>query len=339
MPSSHGGGHSGGGGHHGSGGFRSSGSKNSGPKFSRTKPFPGARRYYYINTMGVRRSFYYGGVPQKRSLVSVIFPPLIFIIAGIVMATVMFAVIIPTKLKPSKCVFSGAFVSDADDLFTSEEEDAMIDSFKAFYDKTGIEPYLYAFESHNLPAEYGTEINRKSMESYAYNIYVNTFSDEGHFMILYTETLDSSGNVQSWFWVDMAGNDTGNLIDDDAFDYFQDVMQRYLNASSISKGEAIARSFDESAKSIMKLPIFQIIYLSVFFLFFIGLPLFACISNAKDMKEMNEYCDYRDKNGGVDFTEPIPGMTSTSSVDTKSTDAVSSSEDDKTSTDGSDLFD
>lgn len=350
MPSSHGGGSSGGG-SHGGGGFRSSGSgRNNTPKFSREKPFPGAIRYFYIDTAGIRRTFYYGGVPKRRSLASVIVPPIIFVLLGIVMATAIMLTIIPAKLKPKKCTFSGVYISDQDDLFSEREEELLKESFKAFYDKTGIEPYLYAFESSNLPSKYGSETNQKAMEDYAYDIYVNTFSDEGHFMILYSETRNSD-EITDWIWIDMAGDDTNDLIDDSAFVDFQSSMQRYLHNDSIPKGEAIAKSFDESTETIMKPSVLQLVFLSIFFLFYLGLPIYACVSNVKEVRETNQYCDYRDKNGGKEFFE-TPSENDESGLDfstegedenmsgvtdeSKESENVGNSSDDE---DGSDLFD
>lgn len=350
MPSSHGGGSSGGGGSFGGGGgFRSSGSGNSQTKYSKNKPFRGARRYYYVNAMGVTHSFYYAGVPKKRSLTSVIIPPILFVLVGIVMATIIFTMVIPAKLKPSKCTFSGVYISDQDDLFSDREEELLKESFKAFYDKTGIEPYLYAFESSNLPSKYGSETNQKAMEDYAYDIYVNTFPDEGHFMILYSETRNSD-EITDWIWVDMAGDDTNDLIDDSAFVDFQSSMQRYLRNDSIPNGEAIAKSFDESTKTIMKPSVLQLLFLSIFFLFFLGLPIYACVSNVKEVRETNQYCDYRDKNGGKDFFETTSeneesGGRSTEGEDenmsgvtdeSEESENVDNSSDDE---DGSDLFD
>lgn len=353
MPSSHGGGHSGGGGFGGGGSFRSSGRGNNQPKYSKNKPIKGARRYYYVNAMGLTRYFYYAGVPKRRTIASVLIPPIIFILVGIAMATAIFLTIIPAKLKPSKCTFSGAYVMDQDNLFDEQEESLMKKSFKAFYDKTGVEPYLYAFESSNLPSEYGSETNQKAMESYAYDLYVHTFSDEGHFMILYAEKHNSDGSTD-WIWVDMAGDDTQNLIDDSAFVDFQKSMQRYLNTDSMTKGEAIAKSFDESTKTIMKPPALQILFVSIFFLFYLGLPIYACVSNVKEVMETNQYCDYREKHGGQDFYENASGSDNSSSlftesmsasVDTSSehkeetSESVDSSDDLTEGSNGSDLFD
>lgn len=311
MPVSRGGGHSSG---SGGGGFRSGGSHGSGsgrgPMYSRTRPFPGSRRFYYINSLGCRQHFYYRGTPIKRSIVATIIPSVIFTILALALCVCMFYVVIPHKLSESKCMYSGEYINDPNDLFTVEEESVLKESMEAFYKETGVEPYLYAFDAIDLPSEYGKVITEKALESYAYDIYTQTFYDEGHFLILYAETRDASGNMTAWDWIDCTGYDAIDIVDDDAFDDFIYSMQNYLRKES-AQGVAISKAFDDATESIMKPDYPSLFFIVIFFLFFLIIPIVGVVKSVKEIKEVNAYCEYRDSHGGEDFIEPdndIEGM-------------------------------
>lgn len=305
MPVSRGGGHSSGG---GGGGFHTGGSRGNGPggyrgpMYSRTKPFPGSRRFYYINSFGLRRHFYYKGTPIKRSLIATIIPSVIFTIISLALCVCMIYVIIPHKLDASKCMYSGEYIKDPNDLFTLEEESAIKTSMEAFYQETGVEPYLYAFDAIDLPSEYGNEITETALEKYANDIYTNTFYDEGHFMILYAETRDSSGNMTAWDWIDCTGFDAIDIVDNDAFDDFIYSMQKYLRSES-SQGIAISKAFDDATESIMQPDYPSLVFIVIFFIFFLTIPIVGVVRSAKEIKEVNAYCEYRDSHGGEDFIE------------------------------------
>lgn len=300
MPSSHGGGFSGGG-----GGFHSSGSSgggrggNNGPRYSRNIYFPGAVRYYYF-VGGVRRSFYYSGVPRRKNISTMIISTTVIVLLVSLILSLVMRMMIPHKLKDKYCEFYPSYVSDADNLFTQEEEAAIAKSMESFYDKTGIQPYLFAFNWDNFPSKYGS-LNETSIEKYAYDVYVNTFDDEGHFMICLGEKIDSSGNVVDWIWIDCSGDRTDNVIDN-GFDDFQSDMNKYMAKSSYTSAEAITMAFDNSTQSIMKPNNLLAVFILIIFLaIFIIVPIVGCVKGVKEAKEINAYCDYREANGGQDF--------------------------------------
>lgn len=306
MPVSRGGGHSGGG---GNGSFHSGGSHGGssggykGPRYSNTRPFPGSRRFFYINSLGCRRHFYYKGTPIKRNIWNTIIPSALFSIFALALCVCMVFAVIPHKLKEGKCLYSGEYISDANNLFSNDEETAIKKSMEAFYEKTGVEPYLYAFEAVALPVEYGNKITESVLEQYAYDLYLNTFYDEGHFMILYTESW-ASGNLDFWMWIDCTGTDALDIVDDDAFNDFQYSMQKYLRNDNYTNGMAIAKSFDDATETIMNPDYASLLFIIVFFLFFLIVPIVGVVRSIKEIKEVNAYCDYRDSHGGEDFIEP-----------------------------------
>ncbi len=302
MPVSRGGGHSSGGGFRSGGSHGGSSGGHRGSVYSRKKPFPGSRRFYYINSLGFRQHFYYKGIPIKRSIAATIIPSVIFIIFALLLCVCMFYVVIPHKLRDSKCMYCGEYISDPNNLFTQEEETALKISMEAFYKETGVEPYLYAFDSIDLPSKYGKVITEQALESYAYDLYVQTFYDEGHFLILYAETRNASGKMTAWDWIDCTGYDAINIVDDDAFDDFIYSMQKYLKNEE-SQGIAISKAFDDATESIMQPDYPSLIFIVIFFLFFLIIPIVGDVRSVKEIKEVNAYCEYRDSHGGEDFIE------------------------------------
>lgn len=363
MPHSHGGGSSGGfGGGGGGGGFRSGGSRrSSGPRYSKNRYFPGARRYYYINPLGARCYFYYGGVPKRQTVASVVVPLVVALFILVIVTVALLVNTVPFKLGASRCTYNGTFIEDPDNFFSDTDEQTLKTSLNAFYKKTGIEPYVYVFDTKRMPEleTAGSYSGANLLERFAYDKYLDLFDDEGHYLIVMALETDDEGKIAEWMWIDMAGDNTDRIIDNDAFDDFQRSMQYYLGADQTSKAVAVSKAFDESTKTIMKLSPndtlslgFALVFIFVFFCVLVS----ACVKGVKQVKEINAYCDYRDRNGGVDFVEgeelssvvaedhnPIGDESDVFDTDTATADYEhdpSDTDDDSTvSSSGSDLFD
>jgi len=293
MPSSHGGGGSGG--HGGGGGFHSSGGgRGSSPRYSTKKPFPGSTRYHYINSRGSHVYFYYAGVPTRsNSIGSVIFLSF-FALVAIVMAVVFMVTLIPHKISASKCNEYPSYYDDNAGIISDSGELEI--SLKRFYDKTGIQPYIYTMVYDDLPPRYGA-MTMYSIEDFAYDLYVSTFNDEGHYMIVFAVNPNTTRADNKWMWVDMAGDDTQNLFDDDFFAKFQKEMQTYLNISSVSIEQSLILSFDYATENIMNFETEDVITLLMilgFLSIFIIIPIVLAVKEFKRVKIVNEYCSYRD---------------------------------------------
>lgn len=303
MPSSRGGGSFGGGGGHSFGGGSSGkhGNGRGGQRF-RFKPFAGARRYFYFDAMGARHFFYYSGVPVRRSIGTIIASSLFFIIFGILMFSFSIYTIIPRKLSASKCEFYSEYVYDASNLFSESEEEYLKNSLEKFYKETGIQPYVYAVSYDNIPEKY-KPVSERKLTDYSYNLYIDTFNDEGHTLILYafdTHSSDSSG-----IWVEMVGYDAQDVFTDSRFEIFKEDLNKKLIEND-GKAIAIADAFEENIDTVMKLTKSDkmlLACLAIFFALFIIVPTFGFVQSIKQAKEINEYCAYRDSQGGKDFFE------------------------------------
>lgn len=290
MPSSHGGG-SGGSGGGGGRSFSSGGGsgRGGGPQFSTNKPFSGGTRYDYVDRRGVPRFFYFSGVPVPGGTrntvvilsfaVAVIFIFFVFLISSLV----------PKKLNSRQCIAAGVYYEDTQGAIADAESFNSV--MKAFYEKTGSEPFVYVLGKEEFPSSVYGSLNKYTLEDFAYDEYLNRFDDEGHYMVVLV--LSANGE---YMWLDMAGDDTGKIVTDEIFSEFQRDMQRYFSGGAENAGAALERSFENMTERVMKLDsgnVKELLFISGFFLLFEGILVAALLQSIKQMKVINDYCDYR----------------------------------------------
>lgn len=295
MPSSHGGGFgggfSGGGGFHSSGGSHSGGGTNT-PRFS-NKSFPGATRYAYVNPAGIMCVFYYQGRPSRVKKSSITFLAVLlafFIILSIVIPMLM----LPRKLPESYCEFTGPYYSDNAGIISGSDADELNAAFSAFYEKTGVQPYLYTIKAENFPSKYGS-ISSYTLEEYAYDLYEKKFNDEGHWLIVFVE-YDKS---PYFAWVDMCGDNASSIVNDGFFKDFQYDMQTYLQSQPFTHAKAIAKCFNNATDRALEKNGDVLGPVIIFSLIFIFLDVFIGISLVASIKQyfiINGYLDYEEKN-------------------------------------------
>lgn len=291
MPSSSGGGFGGGGsfggGFHSSGG---SGGPSQGPHYS-NRPFAGATRYSYINRHGVFCVFYSVGRPTKMKLAPTIALLAFALVAIIVVMALVIHSSIPAKISERDCAFTGNYYEDTAGVITDAA--ALNDSFESFYKETGIQPYLYSIKSTEFPSQYGS-ITKYSLESFALDLYLDKFNDEGHWLIVFV-TFEGD---PYFGWIDMAGDDTRTIISDEFFNNFQKDMQTKLNAASKGDGityeQAIRESIDrtlEYAFTMSSDSKSAIVFTSLFGLLFVGLIIYSIVKSVKQALMINGYLE------------------------------------------------
>ncbi|MDE6742466.1 MAG: NUDIX hydrolase [Lachnospiraceae bacterium] len=243
-----GGSHSGG--HH-SGGHHSSSHGGSGggnaARYS-NKPFPNARRFRYYDRRGRERYLYGSQMPTKTSLFSLIFSLIFFIpfILGSIYSVIcVFLVFMPTKpLKPDY---------EPTDVHTMDRACVMIDNsdsleeiLREFEDETGISPYVITVFDEDW--EYYDEL-----WEYAYEIYNNLFSDEQHFLIVYSEPeITTDLDFVDWSWEGIQGDDTDKILTEANMERFTEDLHDNLLRDSYSVGEAFEKTFKNSLTYVMK---------------------------------------------------------------------------------------
>ncbi|MGN0536656.1 MAG: hypothetical protein ACI4M3_01605, partial [Acutalibacteraceae bacterium] len=106
-----------------------------------------------------------------------------------------------------------------------------------------------------------------SLENYAYSLYVNRFSDEKHFLVVYSEPKNANTlEFVDWSWEGMQGDDTDNIITKANFSKFQSDLQRYLTMDEVSVEEAFTRAFSASTDYMMSVsPDYGMVFAMGFF--------------------------------------------------------------------------
>ncbi len=111
-----------------------------------------------------------------------------------------------------------------------------------FQSKTGITPAVVTDNTSVWQEQYPT------LERYAYYLYLSKFSDEKHWLIVYT-TDDSS----EFYWEGMQGDDTDGIISEQIADRFTAVVHSELSdREHHTVAESIADGFSSIEKESMK---------------------------------------------------------------------------------------
>ncbi len=310
MPSSHGGGFGGGGGG-GSfgGGFHSSGGSGGGqyhgPRVS-NRPFAGARRYTYINTRGMMCFFYSDTIPKRTSLKSTILLYGGLIIFFIALATFLITASVPKKMSSIYITPTSYYYEDNAGVVTKADE--LNAEFNSFYELTGVQPFLYTIKAEDFPKQYGS-ITKYSLEDFAYDLYLDLFNDEGHWLIVFVKYDDAP----NFGWIDMAGDNTLTLINDEFFNRFQRDMQHYLNhatldGSNMDYCDAIVTSFKYSEDYVFEMTSEargQIIMYSLIFGGLVALMLYILIKTVKQTLLVNGYVNYIEKNPDKPISDTV----------------------------------
>ena len=125
------------------------------------------------------------------------------------------------------------------------EEEALIDGMKLFYEKTGVQPYLW------ITGENGRDyISEGSVEDLAADTYQKMFGDdEGHLLVIFREYPNESSNYISTVW---PGKDAqSQIMDEQAREIFLDYIDYYYTDMNLNEGQFFAKAFEKSATRIM----------------------------------------------------------------------------------------
>ena len=235
--------HSSGGGSHGGGSHGGSHGGSSGPRISKHY-FAGARRYRKHNLgTGFDEYIYASSQPKKANIGSII----ALAIFALMFVGFGFAAIItdrPTKLKTK--YWDKAAIHD--DVEILEHEASLLVTLEEFQDITGICPVIYTTVDEVWNNDYS------DLESYAYDVYVNNYEDESHFVIVYSISIsdlilqkNENTEVPDYSWEAIQGYDTDNLLTETTFKHFADRIQLALE-----DGKNPATAFDEAFQYLNK---------------------------------------------------------------------------------------
>ena len=254
MPHSSGGGHGGGG--HGGGSHGGHGGGSSGPRMSRSH-FAGSRRYSYYHR-GRMRYIYSEKDPSKmfhpaRLLIGIFYLPFIFF-AG----SQLFS---PMRLSPAK----DTEIIIEDDANVLGDTGKLQNSLDAFKEKSKVIPGVVTVNNSDWQGHYA------SLEDYAYDRYLQEFTDEQHWLIVYSapdpvletqEEPDAENSYEwdtsypyadEWYWEGMQGDDTDDVLNSSVTAAFNSKFQGGLEVAGDSVANNLSDAFD-TATAKLKTP-------------------------------------------------------------------------------------
>lgn len=250
MPHSGGGGSHSGGGHHGGSHHSSSGGGST--RRVSSAPFQGGHPYVVYGRNGKSRIVYsddanYHAEYTKKEMIGMTVFGSIFMIPGIVefiIILIMFFSFFHFGVRKTNIpayVDQSIIISDTLDLVDDDAEKELMRSLEKFRDETGIVPAVEFTTDDMWYYDYTT------MENFAYNEYVCTFTDEYHLLIVYSFGKENSNTTFKEFnWESMWGDDLSKTASTADENYLADVMQRNLTtANGDEVAHAISMSFDD----------------------------------------------------------------------------------------------
>ncbi|MBO4449913.1 MAG: DUF4013 domain-containing protein [Clostridiales bacterium] len=229
--------HSGGGGSSG-GGFHSGGSSGSSNHIS-SHYFPGARRYRKYYTDGRPDEYVYANSkPGKTTLSSVI----IITIMGLIFTLASGFAVYSDKPK-----FIVPKYSDEpaihDPIGAIDDREELLDLMKTYNKTTGICPVIYTVFDEEWNRDYD------NLEKYSYDKYVSSFSDEQHYLIVYSVPVKAAevgpdGILTSteFKWESQLGDETDLILTESVADKIGKTIQKDLKAGK-GPGKAFISGF------------------------------------------------------------------------------------------------
>lgn len=224
-----GGSHGGGGGHFNYGSSRGGGHSRGGGSSS------------HNNYRPVYRTSYYRPMTPMGGVLSILLA-IIVIVIGLIAArpNIQQSTIERSKLDSSLCTKVDTWYQD--DIDWIHDEKTLLKGLKAFYDKTGVQPYLWITDNINGKAKPNTSDFETALKSK----YSELFKDEGHVIVCFMESSPSV--YATYYW---AGSAAKGVIDDEAGEILLDVIDSKYT-SDLSDEEMLSKSFSDAATRMMK---------------------------------------------------------------------------------------
>ncbi|MHC1721388.1 MAG: hypothetical protein AB9844_12080 [Clostridiaceae bacterium] len=130
-----------------------------------------------------------------------------------------------------------------DELNWIENRTTLLNGMKHFYEKTGVQPYLYLTDTVN--GSHAPTVDE--LETYANGLYDQLFTDEAHLLLVFFE-YQSNSQYMDWYVV---GAQAKSVIDEEAGNILLDYVDRYYYDNSLTEDEFFSKVFIDSADRIM----------------------------------------------------------------------------------------
>lgn len=239
--------------HSSGGGSSHGGSYHSGSSGGSGSSYRSSHHYFHGSHVFVR---YHGGRPHyvysDASNLSYKSDKL-FVFMILMAAVTVFALfeVIGTYRSPERLNSAGVVstkIEIQDELGVFKDTSKLWDVLYDFYDTTGIIPVIVTLANDEWKS------NGYDLEQYAYNWYVANYSDERHWLIMYSEDPDSwaTDRFGDWCWEGMQGDDTDKILTETVTANFTDRLHANLLAHErMTKEEAFTDAFKSILPGIM----------------------------------------------------------------------------------------
>lgn len=231
-----------GGGHHVGGSSRPTGSSsfNRGPSmhhYHHTPPPP--RRGYY----GYRRNVYTSSSSGLGTLIAclIVFAVVIFSFFMIASDDSDVTSTINREKIENPIPYDNNCIKD--ELGYIENQGKLSKNLKNFYNKTGIQPYIY------LKSYDETLTGDSQKDNYAQNWYEQNIDNEDTFLFVYYE--DQNPN-EIGYMAYVNGKQITSVMDSEAVNIFWNYIDRYWTDDSLSTVEVFTKTFNSTANTIME---------------------------------------------------------------------------------------
>lgn len=130
-----------------------------------------------------------------------------------------------------------------DELGYIENQGKLSKNLKNFYNKTGIQPYIY------LKSYDETLTSDSQKDNYAQNWYEQNIDNEDTFLFVYYEDQDPN---EIGYMAYVNGKQVTSVMDSEAVNIFWNYIDRYWTDDSLSTVEVFTKTFNSTANTIME---------------------------------------------------------------------------------------
>ncbi len=130
-----------------------------------------------------------------------------------------------------------------DELDWIKSGTALQKGLRYFYDKTGVQPYVYITDTVN-GSNYPTQ---EDLADFANGLYDKLFTDEAHLLLVFFEYTPS--DYMDYY---VPGTQAKGVIDQEAGDILLDYIDKNYYDSGLTEDELFSKSFSEAADRIME---------------------------------------------------------------------------------------
>ena len=252
MPHSSGGGFHGGG-FHGGGGFSGHhygrGARSS-PIISRFH-YPGAHAWLYYTTRGVPHIVYSSQnitkTPQSAG-------PITYVILGIFAIMPIAFIALTANQHPQRVVENYSTTVVLDDgagVFSPSEQFQLLSVFEEFRKASGVTPSIVTVNNGEWNRDFWEILSDKpySLEDEAYTQYVDHFSDESHWLIVYS--CDKGTTKGNWAFEGMQGDNTDGILFENVTNAFNEKLYNCLSGE-MTVGESFIEAYNYIIPNLMK---------------------------------------------------------------------------------------